>query len=525
MITPLQSGNFPAIERPAQAAQRIGNPTLTEVVSEALYGMPMLPGCEADSLRTALAPLCLEGWALWNDPNGPAWLVPHLKLLADGATWPFAQDTDDDNERITLGWYQAARRWLTIKRRMGFAFGLPAQLSERVIALANMTEAQAINAAIDEAQRISSAESAINAEAERFYALLSRAIAAGRITLKGIRTNPETSTWLPLHEGAPPHSPIPVDYFELPMIHNVFDNELEPDRFGSKAKAFASVFDRRERQNEKQQIKWTDVKVPTDQAAWLLSVFRGARNPIVESPISGDGQSGEITLGFRSTPIDPIELESWPLANALAWIRAVRRDMTEEERNDFVRRAYRQDAEAFPAGDPPLEEGRILLDKAATDPDRVILRASNGAIDRHQLGPHAVIMMTRGALDRPSFAIWPRLHVDIDSKLVDVWCLSVEIRECWPAPGYATPKSPRRTIVAETECREWLTKLMKSSPNERTKTRPELYREACQKFPGIGPATNKTPSQSFDRAWNAAIDAANVRTVWGHAGRPRKSQR
>jgi hypothetical protein len=405
----------------------------------------MLPGCEADSLRKALDPLCLEGWALWNNPNGPAWLVPHLKLIVDRATWPFAQDTDDEIERITLGWYRAARHWLTIKRRMGFAFGLPSHLSERVIALANMTEAQAIQSAIDEAQRISSAETAINAEAESFYALLSRAIAAGRVTLKGIRTNPETNTWLPLHEGAPPHSLIPADYFELPMIHNVFDNELEPDRFNSKAKALESDFNRRERENGNQLIMWTDVKVPTDQAAWLLSIFRGGSNPTLASPIAGNGQIGEITLGFRSTPIDPIKLEAWPLATALAWMRAVHRDMPEDERNDFVRKAHGREAEAFPAGDPPLAEGRALLDRAATDPERLLLMASNGPIDRHQLGPRAKIMLTRGALGRPLFAIWPCPHVDIESKLVDVWCAAAEIQAAWPAPSSSIPATKSAT--------------------------------------------------------------------------------
>jgi hypothetical protein len=275
MITCLQADHLPAIHCLSAAHQSAGSCSLTEVVCAALYGVPLKPGSGQGSLMEALQPLILEGWTLWKNPNGPGWLVPHLKLIADGKSWPFRPDTDDENERITLGAFRAAERWLSRSRRIGFVYGLPTVLAEKVLSLANMSEGDAISAALAEADRIERSEAVINARAAEFYKLLSDAVATRQITLKAIATDPRTNAWLPMPRGEPPHQTIPTDYFELPMVHNLFDNELEADRFSTEAKMLDSIFNRIERENEGMLIKWSDVKIPPEHADWLLSTFRG----------------------------------------------------------------------------------------------------------------------------------------------------------------------------------------------------------------------------------------------------------
>ena len=274
MITCFQAGDLPVIDRPPDTTESAGSHTLTEVVTAAIYGAPLKPGGDIGSLREACEPLRLEGRALWKDPNGPGWLRQHLELIAQGKAWPIERDTQDDCERDTLNRFAAAQRWLTEHRKLGFADGLPPELAEKVIRLAGMTDAEAIAHALAEADRIERAESAINAKAADFYKLLSDAIANQRITLKAIATDPRTKAWLPRAPGEPPHQLIPADYFELPMVHDLWDNQLEANRFSTEAKLLDSIFNRIERENHGLLIKWSDVKIPPEHVGWLLSTFR-----------------------------------------------------------------------------------------------------------------------------------------------------------------------------------------------------------------------------------------------------------
>ena len=68
---------------------------------------------------------------------------------------------------------------------------------------------------------------------------------------------------------------------------------------------------------------------------------------------------------MRSTPVDPLDVATWPVACALIWIRAVTRNWSSALTRKRVTLAYREEARAFPAWDPPLEEGRKLIDYAA----------------------------------------------------------------------------------------------------------------------------------------------------------------
>jgi hypothetical protein len=328
MITCLQAGHLPAIHCSAATTASAGSRTLSEVVCLALYGSPLKPGSEHGSLREALQPLILEGWALWKNPNGPGWLVPHLELLANAKSWPLRPDTDDENERITLDAFRAAEQWLSRSRRMGFVYSLPAALAEKVLSLGNMSGGDAIRAALAEADRIERTEATINAKADKFYKLLSDGVATRQVTLKAIATDPRTNAWLPRARGEPPHQIIPADYFELPMVHNLFDNDLETDRFSAGAKSLDSIFDSIERENEGLLIKWSDLKVPPADVNWLLSTFRDDREATDHRPLTTSKPQ-------QSSTWNP----SWlSLAGAIMWVitrdRTLTRSTDEQAGND-----------------------------------------------------------------------------------------------------------------------------------------------------------------------------------------------
>ena len=116
--------------------------------------------------------------------------------------------------------------------------------------------------------------------------------------------------------------------------------------------------------------------------------------------------SGPVT---RSTLIDPIKAETLPLACALAWMRAIDRSLAPDERAQLVRQAYTEEARAFPAGDPPLKEGRLLLGRAASDPDSLPLMHSGGRIESRDLGPDALVLPHVHPNGSHTFAIYPNL--------------------------------------------------------------------------------------------------------------------
>lgn len=268
-----EDGSLPAIDCPRNPLPNAGNPTLTEVVCRAVYGAPFKPGTEAGSLAAAMTLLAHECRILWRDPDGPKWMCEDLKLMAQGKTWPYAPDTQTDPEHLVLARFAAAQRWLRGARRLGYAHGLSPALAEKVIHLANMSESSAIEYALAEADRIKQVEDVFNSRAVQFYELLNSAIANEAITLKAIAINPLTDTWSPIAQGSPPHQSIPLDYFELPLIHNPISNDIEFDNFSTEAKLASSIFNRTARGNDSQLVKWSDVKVPLMQARELIAKF------------------------------------------------------------------------------------------------------------------------------------------------------------------------------------------------------------------------------------------------------------
>lgn len=133
----------------------------------------------------------------------------------------------------------------------------------------------------------------------------------------------------------------------------------------------------------------------------------------------------------KSPTIDSIEPNIWPLACALARLRAIDRSMAPDERARFIRHAFTEHARAFPAGDPPLKEGRLLLEFAALHPERLPLIHSSGRVELWHLGPNSLVLPHQQNGSQ-TFAIYPSPPTDIRLCLLGVWCRARDIEEAWP---------------------------------------------------------------------------------------------
>ena len=72
-------------------------------------------------------------------------------------------------------------------------------------------------------------------------------------------------------------------------------------------------------------------------------------------------------------------------------------------------------------------------------------------------------------------------------------------------------------INAESRCLQWLTEIMRKSPECRPKPRAEFFTAALGRFDGL-------IKEQFNRAWKTAI-AATGATAWATGGRPSKNPR
>jgi hypothetical protein len=285
----LEDGKLPALENLPATTHLAATGTLTEVVTAAIYGAPM----KAGDFHKAEYDLRQEFRILWRNANGPAWLCEHLKLIAKGQTWPLPADTQDRDERRTIDQFDRAQRWLAELRRLEVEHAIPAALAEKATALRAMTDDEAIAYALAEAGRIARAENAINAKATAFYQLLNEAIQNKGIALKAIATDPETGAWTGVAASEPPHRTIPADYYILNICHDLFDNKLEVYQTSS-AEMAKTIFNRVDEQNDRVLVKWLDVRVPPNDAAWLLSTFRsdGTRTADQRPSIGSEPRQG-----------------------------------------------------------------------------------------------------------------------------------------------------------------------------------------------------------------------------------------
>lgn len=269
MITCLHAGCLPAIVCDPAPLSSQWHPTLTEVVCSAIYGAPLTP--EQGTFRLHLNRLYTESLTLWRSADGPGWLKPHLELIMKGEAWPFLPDTKDDNEKITLAWFAAAERWLNKDRKLPAREGISAHCIAKKAELANLSDMETIEYALQRSNEIELAENDINARAAKFYALLNQDIVSGTLELKAIPVNDKSGVWIERPLGQPPHATVTHDWCFLPLTHDLFDNEIEVTRFLTEAEVAASVFNRTTIANDATLVRWIDIRVSLPQAIHLLS--------------------------------------------------------------------------------------------------------------------------------------------------------------------------------------------------------------------------------------------------------------
>lgn len=149
------------------------------------------------------------------------------------------------------------------------------------------------------------------------------------------------------------------------------------------------------------------------------------------------GLSGTVTVSdgpvVRPSPVDPLELDTWPLGCVIAWIDAGIRGLAPAARDDLVRQAYRHEARALPIN--VMAASRLLLDFAAAHPERLTLRHQGGIIEQSQVGPDALIVPTEYG-GKLTFALRPHLVIqnadDTARMVLGIWCQAREVRAAWP---------------------------------------------------------------------------------------------
>jgi len=280
LITSREVGYLPAIKMPSKPMPAVSSVTLTEVVTAAVYGLPLKPGKGIDTLRKAYEPLLLEGRTLWRCSNGPGWIVGVLDAAARDTAPQDPVAISEEDRSIALGQRTALEIWLKWSRKLAFAYALPAELAEKVIRLAAMSDAEAIAYARAEASRIELAEAKFNEAAQSFFDMLSAMAYDGKVVLRGIPTNAVAEKSEPNKSNDAPHRAIQVEFYELPLIHCIFENVLEVDRFNPAARSLDGIFERIEREKSGALFRWSDIRLSADHARILLSEIAGPRNRI-----------------------------------------------------------------------------------------------------------------------------------------------------------------------------------------------------------------------------------------------------
>jgi hypothetical protein len=80
---------------------------------------------------------------------------------------------------------------------------------------------------------------------------------------------------------------------------------------------------------------------------------------------------------------------------------------------------------------------------------------------------------------------------------------AAKVRKLWPAA--------KRTVVAETRCREYLVTEMRRSPERQPKSKRDFLADCLERFPGLS-------ERAFERAWAKAKTLTGA-AGWGKAGR------
>jgi hypothetical protein len=275
MIENLQQGNLPALVCEAVSLPLDRNVTLTELACYKIYGAA-LTEVKIKLYRDALIRDCR---VVWSHPDGPVWLRQHVELMAKKQQWQFKPSCSPEDREYALAWFPKARRWLLEMRMQPVPEDASNEARETKSRLTNLCECDAIQMALEAAKLLEAAEAVVNDRSAHFYAVLTNEVATGRVVLKGIPVGAKDGQFMTSKFGDPPHKAIPQDYFNLPFVHNLYDNELEVNRFSSEEEIFHSIFNRTQRQFVESLVRYQDVRVPPEGVKQLLAALSGHSEP------------------------------------------------------------------------------------------------------------------------------------------------------------------------------------------------------------------------------------------------------
>ena len=218
---------------------------LTEAITWIVEGV-CLNDDACDQRRNERAKQSRKAW--WSE-DGPAWLKPHLELLAKGESWAFAPDASQDNAGHTLRVFRTAEKWLAETGQDAAAAHarVCTELSER-----------------------ESAERDLQRRLDRLYTHLFNACADQRIVLLGLLRTEDKREHIE-------YSTIPWEYFLRPVMHTIGTGyygkgELSPAL--DDTEAFASIFSR----DGDRRATYREVQIRREDALKLKTAFE-ASNP------------------------------------------------------------------------------------------------------------------------------------------------------------------------------------------------------------------------------------------------------
>jgi hypothetical protein len=291
MIENRQQGNLPALVCEAVGLPPDSNVTLTELACYKIYGAPLTK----EKLNHHQQALMRDCRAVWSHPDGPVWLREHFELMAKKQHWQFKPSCSPEDREHALAWFAKARRWLQEMRMQPAPEDASNEVRETKSRLANLSESDAIQMALEAANQLEAAEAAINERSAHFYSVLSNEVATGRVVLKGIPVGAKDGQIMPPKWGEPPHKAIPQDYFNLPFEHDLYNNELAVKCCSSEEEIFHSIFNRTQQQFVESLVRYQAVRVPPEGVQRLLAALSGASKPGVESPPKQRKRAGRVT--------------------------------------------------------------------------------------------------------------------------------------------------------------------------------------------------------------------------------------
>lgn len=237
-------------------------PTLTEVATFAIYGAPLSVAVFKARRQQAIS----ECWDLWHHPNGPGDMVPHLKAIQAKEKPPAGDDGATAREQRAN-----VEQWLVTGRKKDRPRPLSETAQEQKSRLKTMSNKEAIEYALQEADRAEQRDRNLDQKAKRFYEALGVATLQGEVVLKGLS---EYVCDDPQRER-PPLSPgrralCDDDYCSL-LVHSLDTNEIDIDPPWTLDEAIFEIFDRRARIAAEMRLIWKDLRISRDHAQLLLS--------------------------------------------------------------------------------------------------------------------------------------------------------------------------------------------------------------------------------------------------------------